>query len=211
VEVEMSRTLLSALVTISLAAPAAAAAATLTVEGFYGLARPPEANLRAAVVGAQDERDLADSSLQLAGGDVLVNLGGFQLGAIVDTTFGDGVTQTAVGGLLGFRLGDDLRLDLLGEVGGHRFGNVLDDPSIVTASSTSEWLMYVGVRPGIAYRVDVAPTIGLIVGVWGFARWDVTDKSIALDVGQAGSTSPADLDLGGTTIGATFRLGVEVL
>jgi hypothetical protein len=156
-----------------------------------------------------NDRDLSESSMQIAGGDVLLNLGAFQLGAIVDTTFGDGIKQTAVGGLLGFRLGDKLRLDLLGEAGGHRFGNVLDDPSIVTGSSTDEWLFYVGVRPGIAYRLGSGGT-GILLGVWGFARWDVTDRRVGVTVGDATGTSPADVELGGTTIGATLRLGIEL-
>jgi opacity protein-like surface antigen len=203
--------LLSALLATALLAPATASAAVVTVEALYGLARPPSANLTTAIEGARNERDLSDSSLQLAGGDVIVNLGGMQFGAIVDTTFGDGVTQTALGGLFGFRLGDQLRLDLLGEAGGHRFGNVLDDRSIVTASSSSEWLLYVGVRPGVAYRFDLGPSsAGIVVGVWGFARWDVTDSDVGVTVGDASGASPANVELGGTTIGATLRLGLEL-
>lgn len=208
----MVRALVGALVAMTLVTPSSAAAAVFTLEGFYGIARPPSADLSSAVAGATGARDIADSSLQIAGGDVLVNLGGFQFGAIADTTFGgDGGTQTAVGGLLGFRLGDDLRLDLLGEVGGHRFGNLLEDESVLTSSSASEWLLYVGVRPGVAYRIDLAPTTGLIVGVWGFARWDVTDKTVAVNVGDPVSGSPANLELGGTSIGATLRVGIELL
>lgn len=203
--------LVPAVLAAALLAPAAADASIVTIEGQYGIARPPSANLSSAIAGASDERDLAESSLQLAGGDILLNLGLLQIGAIADTTFGDGVTQTAVGGLFGVRLGDELRLDLLGEVGGHRFGNVLEDQSIVTGSSASEWLMYVGVRPGVAYRFDFVPGgPGLVVGVWGFARWDVTDKDVGVSLGDPASASPGTVELGGTTIGATLRLGVEL-
>jgi hypothetical protein len=140
--------------------------AGIAIEGLYGIARPPDANFSAAVSGAANDEDLSESSLQIAGGTLLLNLGALELGAIVDKTFGDGVTQSAIGGLVGLRLGDKLRLDLLGEAGGHRFGDVIDNPSVVTASSADEWLFYVGLRPGLAYRIDLVPGVGLLVGVW---------------------------------------------
>jgi hypothetical protein len=185
-----------------------AASADIAIEGLYGLVRPPAADFRAAVAGAAADDDLSDSSLQIAGGTVLLGLGGLELGAVIDQTFGDGVTQTALGGLVGLRLGDELRLDLLGEAGGHRFGDVADDPSVVTASSTDEWLFYVGLRPGLAYRVDLVPGVGLLVGAWGFVRWDVTDKSVPVTVSGASGVAPGEVELGGVSIGAALRLGI---
>jgi hypothetical protein len=199
--VMLRRTVL-ALGALALMAPGAAHA-VVTIEGFYGAARPPEANFRQSLAGTVNDQDLSDDTLQIAGGDLLLNLGGFQLGAIVDQTFGDGVQQTAVGGLLGFRLGDQLRLDLLGEAGGHRFGSLGDN---VDADDADQWLFYVGLRPGIAYRLG-SGTPGLILGIWGFVRWDVTDDRVPLTVGGA---RVGDVDLGGTTIGATLRLGFEL-
>jgi hypothetical protein len=192
-----------ALSAIALLTPGAARA-VLTIEGFYGAARPPEANFRAALGGAVNDQDLSDDTLQIAGGDLLLNFGGFQLGAIVDQTFGDGVDQTAVGGLLGFRLGDRLRLDLLGEAGGHRFGSIGDN--VPDADDADQWLFYLGLRPGLAYRIG-SGTSGIILGVWGFVRWDVTDDRVPLTVGGA---RVGDVDLGGTSIGATLRLGFEL-
>ena len=183
------------------------ARADFAIEGLYGLVRPPEANFRAAIAGAAAEDDLSDSSLQIAGGTLLLSLGGLELGAIVDQTFGDGVTQTALGALVGVRLGDKLRLDLLGEAGGHRFGDVTEDPSVVTASSTDEWLFYVGLRPGLAYRIDLVPGVGLLVGVWGFVRWDVTDKNVPITVRGAADV-PGEVELGGISVGATLRAGI---
>jgi hypothetical protein len=184
----------------------------VTIEGLYGLARPPEANFRAAVSGAANDDDLSESSLQIAGGTALLNFGAFELGALIDTTFGDGVTQTAIGGLVGFRLGEKVRLDLLGEIGGHRFGNFADDPSVVTSSSADQWLFYVGLRPGLAYRIEVGDPggLGFLLGVWGFVRWDVTDENVPVSVGGAGGATPGNLDLGGTSIGATLRAGIEL-
>jgi hypothetical protein len=193
-----------------LLAPHVARAAGLAIEGLYGLARPPDANFRAAISGAANNSDLSESSLQVAGATLLLDLGGLELGAIVDKTFGDGVTQTALGALLGLRLGDKLRLDLLGEAGGHRFGDITDDPSVVTASSTDEWLFYVGLRPGLAYRIDLLPGVGLLVGVWGFVRWDVTDERVPVTVSGATGLAPGEVKLGGTSIGATLRVGIEL-
>lgn len=184
--------------------------AGVAIEGLYGLVRPPEADFSAAVSGAANDDDLSESSLQIAGATVLLNLGVLELGAIVDKTFGDGVTQTALGGLAGLRLGDKLRLDLLGEAGGHRFGDITDDPSILTASSTDEWLFYVGLRPGLAYRIDLVPGVGLLVGIWGFVRWDVTDKTVPVTV-RGATAIPGEVELGGTSIGATLRAGIELL
>jgi hypothetical protein len=183
--------------------------AGVAIEGLYGFARPPDANFSAAVSGAANDKDLSESSLQIAGATLLLNLGALELGAVADKTFGDGVTQSALGALLGLRLGDKLRLDLLGEAGGHRFGDITEDPSIVTASSTDEWLFYVGLRPGLAYRLDLVPGLGILVGIWGYVRWDVTDKSVPVTVSGTTGVAPGDVELGGTTIGATLRAGIE--
>jgi hypothetical protein len=197
------------LAAVALLTPAAADAAGVSIEAFYGLARPPAADFNSAVSGTVEDQDLSDDSSQIVGGTVLLNLGGFEVGAIVDTTMPDqGPDQTAIGALAGIRLGDKLRVDLLGEIGGQRYGNVLEDQDVVTGSTTEQWLMYVGLRPGVAYRFDLgAGSAGIILGVWGFARWDLTDGTAQVRAGNA--PSPGEVDLGGTTIGATARLGLE--
>jgi hypothetical protein len=204
----MRRSTPSLLVALAVLLSPHAVHAGIAIEGLYGVARPPEANVN--ISGAV--QDLSESSLQIAGATLLLNLGAFELGAVADKTFGDGVTQSALGALVGLRLGDKLRLDLLGEAGGHRFGDFTEDPSIVTASSTDEWLFYVGLRPGLAYRLDLVPGLGILIGVWGYVRWDVTDKNVPVTVGGPGGVAQAsDVELGGTTIGATLRAGIEFL
>ncbi len=191
---------------VALLAPGVASA-QLKIEGFYGVERPPSTSFHAAVSGATSSPDLFNSSLQMAGGDVLLNLGGLELGAIVDTTFGNHTaSQTAIGALGGFALGTELaNIDLLAEAGGHRYGNFVSNPEIVTASSTDQWFFYVGLRPGISIKLGGGP---LSVGVWGFVRWDVTTQNVPVTVGSAGSAG--SYKLGGTTIGATLRLGFEL-
>jgi hypothetical protein len=186
-----------------------AAPALGTLEGFYGLSRPPSASFRSSVSGADDPH-LFKSSAQLAGGDLLLDFGGpLEIGAIIDTSWRHHAgSQTAIGGLVGLRLDlGALRLDALGEAGGHRYGNFTDDPEIITASKSSEWLAYVGLRPGVAFRLGPPGQPGLLLGVWGFARWDLTSKRLPVTVSSAGSAG--SIKLGGSTIGATARVGFE--
>jgi hypothetical protein len=187
-------------------APRAASALDLQLEGFYGFARPPTTSFRAATSGTGSASDLYNSSLQLAGGDVLLNLNGLELGGIADVTFGNAsASQTAIGALAGAAISLGFaKLDLLAEAGGHRFGNFAKNPDVVTASSSSEWLFYVGLRPGLSFKLG-GP---LSLGVWAFVRWDVDTQNVPVTVGSAGSAG--SYKLGGTTVGATVRLGFDL-
>lgn len=193
-------------VAAALIAPTAASALDLQVEGFYGLERPPTTSFSAATSGVGSASDLFKTSLQLAGGDVLLNLNGLELGAIADVTFGNNTaSQTAIGALAGAAIAvGPAKLDLLAEVGGHRYGNFVSNPDIVTASSSSQWLAYVGLRPGVSFKLG-GP---LSLGVWGFVRWDVQSQNVPVTVGSASSSG--SYKLGGTTVGATVRLGFDL-
>jgi hypothetical protein len=191
-------------VAAALIAPAAASASSLRIEGFYGAERPPTI----AFNGTGSASDLYKNSLQVGGGDVLLNLGGLELGAIIDTTFGgNNASQTAIGGLVGLGLDlESVKLDLLGEAGGHRYGNFAKNTDIVTSSSSSEWLAYVGIRPGLTFKLS-GP---LFLGVWAFWRWDVTSHELPVTVGSANAASAGTYKLGGSTIGVTVRLGFDL-
>jgi hypothetical protein len=191
---------------VALLAPGAAIAG-IGIEAFYGIERPPSTSFSAAVSGATSSPSLFDTSLQMAGGDVLVDLGPLVVGAIGDTTFGHHTaSQTALGVLGGLALGVGIfRIDLLGEAGGHRYGNLASNPEIVTASSTEQWLFYLGLRPGVSFKLGDGP---LFVGLWGFVRFDVTSQNVPVTVGSA--ASEGSYKLGGTTIGATLRLGFQL-
>jgi hypothetical protein len=210
----MKPTRIALLAAIALLAPAIAAAqeadrggVDLGIELLYGASWPPAADFESAV-GGVDSGNLSDDTSQIVGGTVLLRFGILDIGAIVDTTISDrGPDQTAIGALAGIRLGDKLRLDLLGEIGGQHYGNVFEDSDVVTGSTKEQWLMYVGLRPGVAYRLG-SEGMGLVVGVWGFVRWDLTDKTVPVNAGS-GVPSAGDVDLGGTTIGATARVGIE--
>ncbi len=190
----------------ALLAPSLALAAG-TFEGFYGIARPPSTNFHSSVSGAQNDQHLFNDSQQIAGGDLMFNFGVLQLGAIADHTWAkDKASQTALGGLLGFKLAaGPLRIDLMGEAGAHRFGNLKSTVN----SGNDEWLAYVGLRPGIAFKLAAPNEPGMIIGVWTFARWDLSSKNVPVTAGNVGNTTVGSLKLGGNTIGATLRLGFD--
>jgi hypothetical protein len=193
-----------------LLAPAAANAqgTSVSIEALYGVVWPPAADFESAV-GDVDSDDVSEDTAQIVGGTILLNFGLIDLGAILDTSMTDqGPDQTVIGALGGIRLGESkLRLDLLGEIGGQRYGNVFEDSDVVTGSTEDQWLMYVGLRPGISYRLGSGEGMGIIVGVWGFARWDLTEENVPVTAG--GDVDEGDVDLGGTTVGATLRAGIE--
>jgi hypothetical protein len=200
---------LAPLVLAVLALAPRAASALVSVEAFYGLTRPPSASFSAAASSAANNPDLVASSLNIAGGNVILHLGTLELGAIADTSFKSGsASQTALGGLvgLGFDLASSLRLEALGEVGAQRYGDFLENSKIVTASSKSEWFAYVGLRPGIAYKFGGGP---FLLGLWGFVRWDLTSSNVPVNVQSASGTSPGSVKLGGATIGAVARVGLD--
>jgi hypothetical protein len=200
---------LAPIVLAALALAPRAASAIISIDAFYGLTQPPSASFSSAVSSAQSNPDLLASSLQIAGGDVILHLGLLELGAIADTSFKSGsASQTAVGALggVGFGLGN-LRLEALGELGGQRYGDFLKNPSIVTASSKQEWLAYVGLRPGVAWRFG--ESAGFVIGLWGFARWNLTSSNVPVTVASASGTTPGSVKLGGTTIGLVARVGLD--
>jgi hypothetical protein len=196
------------LAAVALLAPVTADAASVSIEALYGPSWPPAADFSSAISGV-NSGDVSEDTSQIAGGTILLNFGLLELGAIIDATVSDDrPKQTAIGALAGIRLGDKLRLDLLGEIGGQRYGSVFEDSDVVTGSTSEQWLMYVGLRPGIAYRFGSNDGVGVILGLWGYARWDLTDESVPVTA-AGGAPSPGEVELGGTTIGATLRVGLE--
>ncbi len=189
------------LATAALAAPTLAHAAG-TIEGFYGIAQPPGTSFR----GAVDDPHLLNHSEQDAGGDIMFNISALQIGAVADHMWAkDKASLTSLGGLLGFKIPlGILRIDLMGEAGAHRYGNLRD-----LSSNKDQWFTYLGVRPGIAFDLHPPDKGGLMIGVWGFGRWDVTSKRTntavtAGNIGNAGSVK-----LGGASYGAVARVGFD--
>jgi hypothetical protein len=180
---------------------------TGTIEGFYGIARPPGTSFRSDVSGAVHDPHLFRNSEQNAGGDLMFNLSWLQFGAIADHSWASGkASQTALGGLLGVKLAlGPVRLDLMGEGGAHRYGDLGSE----TNSNKDQWLAYLGLRPGVAFKLSDPDKPGFLVGVWTFVRWDLNSKRVPVTAANAGDVSPGSVRLGGSTVGATLRLGFD--
>src|SRR5512141_1229172 len=61
-----------------------------TIEGFYGIARPPGTSFHSDVSGAVHDPDLFNNSQQIAGADVLFNLMWLEFGAVADHSWASG-------------------------------------------------------------------------------------------------------------------------
>jgi hypothetical protein len=102
-----------------------------------------------------------------------------------------------------------VRLDLLGEVGGRRYGDFLRDPAVLERSKDEVWLAYAGLRPGISWRSD--GPVAVVIGLWAFARWDLNREDVRATVRpSSGPDVATDYELGGTSFGASLRLGIEL-
>ncbi len=138
-----------------LAAPAARATPSVTVEALGGwqhleLSRGSLGN---AIGGSQ--------GTGLLGADLLLDFGGLGLGVAVDKAVSGDVQPWSGSILAGFLI--DLlpvRLELLGELGrrGIDFGNIFD-----SGGST-----FVGFRPGVSFRLASTP---VRIGATGLVRW----------------------------------------
>lgn len=143
------------------------------------------------------------------GVDGILKLGTMEVGALLETgKQGSGGASTLAVGALG-GMGFDvfgLKLEALAELGGHRFADFLQDPSVSQLSSKEAWLYYLGLRPGLSYAFGSG--VKFVVGIWAFARWDLTTKNVTYTP-TAGGT-PVTYKLGGSDFGASLRLGVQL-
>jgi hypothetical protein len=189
-----------------LASPAVAGASGLDLSVHYGLDRYDAVGLKSGLGGVSSSGRLRDASTHL-GATAIFRGWMLELGAIgeVGRPGKDGGTTLlgALGGL-GFDVGA-LRLEALGELGAHRYGDVLQDSAVVTRSKSDAWLVSVGLRPGLSLRFG--PGGILLVGVWAFARWDVTSREVQVNLSGTGNST---YKLGGSQFGAAARLGVSL-
>ncbi len=190
-----------------LAAPARAGDYSgLDVTLHYGADQYDAVGLKSGLGGVSGSALLRGTSTHL-GATIIYWSGMGELGVIgeVGRPRQDGST-TLLGllGGLGFELGP-LRLEALGELGAHRYGDVLQDPGVVSRSQKEAWLVSVGVRPGLTLRLG--PNGTLLLGLWAFARWDVTSQDVQVDLG---GLDPSTYRLGGSQYGAAIRAGFSL-
>jgi hypothetical protein len=153
-----------------------------------------------------DGQRMRDNSLTL-GATAIVRLGLLELGVLGDLgrPGRDNPTATigALGGV-GLSLGR-LRLEGLAELGGQRYADALSNPGVIQDTNRADWLAYVGLRPGVSLRLGESGN--MLLGVWGYARWDLQQKDVRVTL--ADLTGSGAYDLGGSQIGVALRLGVS--
>lgn len=201
----MRRTrLLTLAAAVTLAAPALTRADvspgsgwSFTLSGWGGLSRYDVVGLRHGV--ANLDADTLDGSTDAYGVSALLRLGWLDLGALYEGSFGEASESFVLTPLAGVKwdLSQRVRLDLLGELGGHRITNVANGASSV-------WLPYVGVRPILSLRLPLGPT-RLVLSASPFARWDLVKREVA---GSAGTDTR--YDVGGSTFGLLGGVGLEI-
>ena len=145
----------------------------------------------------------------LIGVAALANVGDLAVGAALDSfsgIFGEG--RLAIAGLGGCNpsLIGDLRLQILGEAGAHRFSGV-GDGLFAQQVGGPTWLPYGGARLGAALSFAGHVDVG-----WGlFARYDIGRNTVTtIDSGFLGSPSTrVDYDVGGFMVGLAIQVGVR--
>ncbi|HSM91930.1 MAG TPA: hypothetical protein VLT47_03525 [Anaeromyxobacteraceae bacterium] len=151
-----------------------------------------------------DGQQLKDASLTV-GATGIVRLGIFEVGLLGEQGRPGRANPTATFGALGglgMSLGR-LRLEALGELGGQRYADALNNPAVIRDTNRADWLAYAGLRPGLSLRLG--ETGNWLVGLWAFARWDLMQKDVHVTLAQV--SGDGRYDLGGSQIGAAARLG----
>jgi hypothetical protein len=153
---------------------------------------------------AQQLRDLSQSY----GATGIFRLGLLSAGALVEVGRpGRENTTTAIAALGGFNVQVwRFQLDALGEAGGHRYGDALHNPAVIVDANRSDWLPFVGLRPGFSLRLGEHKNV--LLGVWGFSRRDVNRMDVPVTL--AGGGGAGFYGLGGKQVGAGVRLGISL-
>jgi hypothetical protein len=169
---------------------------SLTVSLWAGVSKYDVLGL-AHGVGQLGSSDL-NGSVDAYGGSALLRLGWLDVGALYEGSFREATNTFVLTPLVGVKwdLADALRLDLLGELGGHRITNI-------GADAQSVWLPYLGFRPTLSVRLPLGFT-RLVLSVSPFARWDLVKKEVS------GGTAGTTYDVGGTTFGVAGGVGLEI-
>jgi len=204
----LAAALLAAL--LSIAGPARADDSWgLSLQLLGGVSRYDVGGLKAGI--ANQGAAMMKDSAAMIGGMALLRLGARALGAVYEggkiTSAADSAVLTPVVGFA-LPLGESLRIDLLGELGGHKISNITTSNGGVDYSQAKAvWLPYVGARPMLSLRLPVGP-VKVIGSIAAFARWDLMKRDTTLAPTAGGSTS-LPYQLGGTTFGLTAGAGLE--
>ncbi len=213
-----NRTLLALASAAALCAPLAAradasprASWSLTLTVWDGLSRYDVLGLRHGIgtVGSQDKQDLLDGNFNAMGAQAVMRIKWFELGLLYEGTLVDsGASSEIVTPLVGFKwdVAESLRLDFLGELGGHKITNIGSGNAIATETRTV-WLPSLGFRPSLSYRIAVGPT-RVVLALTPFARWDLVKKDVNVSTSVQDEYIP--YRAGGTTFGIVGGVGLEI-
>lgn len=209
-----NRTLLALAAAAALAAPGPASADdawSLTVGVWGGISRYDVLGLKhgASGLGSEDRDDLLDGNFNTVGGSAVLRLGWLDLGLLYEgTLFDDEATSEVVTPLVGFKfdLTDTVRLDVLGELGGHRIDDIGSGNQLLAERPKTVWLPYVGIRPSLSLRLPLGPT-RLVLSATPFARWDLVEKEVSVATTSGTATI---YEAGGSTFGIVGGVGIEL-
>lgn len=180
-----------------------ALAGGLDLSLHYGGDKYDAVGLRSGLGGLSSSSRLRDFSTHV-GATAILRGDLAEFGAIGEIGRpGKNGTTTLLGALggLGYDVGP-VRLEALGELAAHRYGDVLKDSNVVTRSKSEAWLVSAGLRPGVSTHIGP-----VLVGVWAFARWDVTHQDVQVTLA---SSETSKYRLGGSQFGASLRVGLSL-
>jgi hypothetical protein len=181
----------------------------LTLQLLWGVSRYDVGGLQAGL--ASQGAEMLQDSASMVGGLALLRLGALDLGVLyeggtISGTADSAVLTPEVG--LALPLGERLRLDLLGELGGHKISNIsTSDGGVDFTQATAVWLPYLGVRPMLTLRLPLA-RLQVVASIAAFARWDLVKQDVALS-SSSGTSTTLPYQLGGTTFGLSAGAGLE--
>ncbi len=176
---------------------------SLTIEGWGGAQQPNR--IQASGSGSFTANDTLDGIFDSVGFAVTAKTWILEVGVSYDAMVTAPTTRTAVltpAAGLGFDLGP-LRFELLGEYGGRRYTNIGGTGQAVT-------LPMAGVRPGVSLRFPILGSTRIVIGAWGFARWNLETYDVGA-VSQAAGGGVSLFHIGQeATFGVVGRLGIEL-
>jgi hypothetical protein len=211
-----NRTVLALAAALALAAPRLAEAGdgwSLTLGVWGGVSRYDVLGLKHGLgtVEREDGRDLLDGDFDAVGASAVLRLGWLEVGALYEGMLLDAEARSEVlTPLLGFKwdLTQRLRVEVLGELGGHRITDIGSGNDLLAERPKTVWLPYVGVRPGLSYRLPLGPT-RLVLSATPFARWDLVKKDVSVQT-SLGDETHTVYEAGGSTFGLVAGLGIEI-
>jgi hypothetical protein len=178
---------------------------TLSLQGWGGLQRYDVLGLPHAV--DTTGLDLLHGNVRALGVSLLVRYRWFDLGFLYEGSILRPQTDTAIfTPLIGARLriAENVRFDLLGELGGHQFVGVGLSDGVTATEAKTVWVPFVGLRPTLTFTAPIGWLRASFSAV-PFARWDLVKK----DVQVVGSTVET-WSVGGTAYGIAVGVGVEI-